>query len=138
MTEELIKINYEKLKTQCKDNINLQDDLKHTLLDYAVMLKNKELVEILLNNKSNPNLQDKYGNHTIIMCIITLNQTNNQNEIIELLEILKLLIKYGGNPILQNYENKNAYHYINNTSIKQEIIDILNNKEQTLKKIKKN
>lgn len=51
-------------------DINHQDNLGNTCLNYAVLLKNYKAAQILLNKKANPHIVNKLGFNSFNLCLI--------------------------------------------------------------------
>lgn len=61
---------YEKIVNLNILDINHQDNLGNTCLNYAVLLKNYKAAQILLNKKANPHIVNKLGFNSFNLCLI--------------------------------------------------------------------
>ena len=99
-----------------KININTQDTLNGLTALHHVIIKNKiDIVQLFINNGSNINIQDYYGNTPIHYSI-------SENNLI----LLKLLLKYNPNVNLTNIDGNTPLHlYLRNSNIEKDILKIL-------------
>ena len=79
--------------------IDLKGDLGYTPLHYACMFGNIEMVKLLLDNGSDKNIQNEFGENAVR---IAINSSSENKE-----KIVKLLIK---NQMLDKQKNENALH----------------------------
>jgi ankyrin repeat protein len=80
-------------------DINIKDEYDRTFLYKATLDDNKELAQVLLENKANPNLPCRSGLTALHVA------AENGN-----IDILKLLIKYDGNIKVVNENNSSLIH----------------------------
>ena len=79
---------------------------------YACIKNNLELVKLLVFNDANINETDSYGNTAILHNCKTGN-----------FEILKFLCERGGNPLITNYDRKNALMMATNIEIMKYLLE---------------
>lgn len=87
----------------------------HTLLQYAIMFYNMELIEMLLEKGADPNLKNNYGNSPLMMTIEIYRG--------EVGDVMKMLLKYGADTnILHTFNTYSCLHlsveHPNKTNIK--------------------
>jgi len=123
--------------------IDMQDYNKNIPLHYAILLKNLEFANILLDYGSNPNTTDKNGNNSLILAIysrsiklctlfinhgVNINAKTNNGETalhiacnLQQIKIINLLLNYNIQINAQDYDNEFAtLHYavnLNNIEI---------------------
>lgn len=110
------------LLAQAGADVNIQSDNGSTALMSIMWELNVELVEPLLRLGVKPNLQNKNGN-TILFYLLGNNYGDDK---IKRNKILKLLLEYGADPTVINFEGKTVYDYADDeaTSI---LLDFANN-----------
>ena len=92
-----------KIKSNPKIDINMQDNDGDSPLHIAIFLANYDIIKILLDNNANVNLVDKWGQTPIHRLYFCLNNTN-------LLKILELLINYKCNFHKQDVNGNTILH----------------------------
>jgi ankyrin repeat protein len=99
-----------------KININNYDNTNGLTALHQSIIKNKiELVQILINNGSNINAQDYYGNTPLHYAISEENR-----------DMISLLLKYNPNLNLTNIDGNTPLHaYLNTSYLEKEILQLL-------------
>ncbi len=109
LIRSMIDASFESISFDEKDNFMYS---KHTALDYAVDRMNHKLVELLLHNKADPNHIDNFE-HTSLLTLCKYYDN---------LEMLKLLLEYGGDLNIKDGEGYDSRVY----TVSENNIDLMN------------
>ena len=104
---ELDKLDQAKLLLKFKADVNLSNNDGLTPLHVAVYRKNSQMVKLLLDFKADTNIQNRYFLQTSLHTCCISNSTA---------EIFYLLIHFGGNPTIKDYQNKKPFEYVTKDS----------------------
>lgn len=93
-THPMIRLQATKLLCNFKANTNVKDYLDKTPLLTMVEDECHDIIQILLENKANPNIPDKYGNYPLNIAMRKIGNENKKT----IPAIVILLLQYGANP----------------------------------------
>lgn len=95
-------------------NVNIQDRIGYSVLHYTAQNIHVELTKYLLDNGTDPNLQDIHGNTALWTAIFNAKLSADKQGVVN------LLLEFGANPDLINKHGKtprNMYQRLHNEDI---------------------
>ena len=86
-------------------DVDAQDKKGYAALHFSVQENKPDCVKLLLDNKANPNIQDKYGNTPAAVAVVNWKAGENFNN-------LKALVDAGADLTLKNKAGKSVYEIL--------------------------